>query len=240
MLIIGIAGAHSGSGKTKIAEMLLKGLATTNPLSKKRWAAIKYTKTELYWSVTDNEEDINADNKDTSRLSSAGAEKVVWIKSPPESLGEAVPIAMSLIGDFDGLIVEGNSLVEFLSPAVVVFLNPTNSLLIKPSSERILRKADIVINHQDCIDIGVIPEKSFVYTLKGNYTADQKELVRLIEDVLLKKEIKKTLTERSQNGRISCKEARRIAEELAVPYKMVGELANELKIKIFACELGCF
>ncbi|MCX8070574.1 MAG: hypothetical protein N2738_08745, partial [Thermodesulfovibrionales bacterium] len=81
---------------------------------------------------------------------------------------------------------------------------------------------------------------SYVYTLKGDEEEDQKELVRLIEDVLLKKEIQKRLIEQSQGGRISCKEARRIAEDLSVPYKIVGEIANELKIKIYACELGCF
>jgi hypothetical protein len=42
------------------------------------------------------------------------------------------------------------------------------------------------------------------------------------------------------NGRLPCAAARRIAEELSVPYKEVGGTADELKIKITGCELGCF
>jgi len=41
-------------------------------------------------------------------------------------------------------------------------------------------------------------------------------------------------------GKISCPVARKIAEELSVPYKEVGRKADELSIKITGCELGCF
>jgi hypothetical protein len=42
------------------------------------------------------------------------------------------------------------------------------------------------------------------------------------------------------DNRISCAAARRIAEEAGVPYKAVGDAANELGIRITACQLGCF
>jgi hypothetical protein len=48
------------------------------------------------------------------------------------------------------------------------------------------------------------------------------------------------LREASPAGRISCEEARSLAEELALPYALLGEAANELGIKIFGCQLGCF
>lgn len=54
------------------------------------------------------------------------------------------------------------------------------------------------------------------------------------------KEARDMLLKLSANGSISCTEARRIAEELGLPKKSLGDLANELKIKIRACELGCF
>lgn len=44
----------------------------------------------------------------------------------------------------------------------------------------------------------------------------------------------------SRDGRISCTVARRVAEEMGVPVRRVGEAADELGIKIYACELGCF
>lgn len=55
-----------------------------------------------------------------------------------------------------------------------------------------------------------------------------------------KKEIENILKTRSAEGRITCSDARTIAEKLGVPYKEVGKTANELKIKIKDCELGCF
>ena len=52
--------------------------------------------------------------------------------------------------------------------------------------------------------------------------------------------ISESLKAKAVDGRISCSLARKIAEELGVPYKEVGDAANELKIKIKNCELGCF
>ena len=49
-------------------------------------------------------------------------------------------------------------------------------------------------------------------------------------------EIKK----KAVNNRLPCPVARRIAEELSVPYKEIGKNADELKVKITGCELGCF
>jgi len=52
--------------------------------------------------------------------------------------------------------------------------------------------------------------------------------------------ISETLKVKAVEGRISCSLARKIAEELGVPYKEVGDAANKLNIKIKNCELGCF
>jgi len=52
--------------------------------------------------------------------------------------------------------------------------------------------------------------------------------------------IKELLMKKAVDGRISCPAARKIAEELSVPYKEVGRSADELRIKIAGCELGCF
>jgi hypothetical protein len=41
-------------------------------------------------------------------------------------------------------------------------------------------------------------------------------------------------------GKIPCAAAFRLAEELGLSRKDLGELLNELKIKIIQCQLGCF
>jgi hypothetical protein len=42
------------------------------------------------------------------------------------------------------------------------------------------------------------------------------------------------------NNRLSCEKARELAEELKVPVSEIGKICNVLKIKITACQLGCF
>lgn len=52
--------------------------------------------------------------------------------------------------------------------------------------------------------------------------------------------IKKRLLEVAQNGRLQCAGALSIASSFGVPTKDVGDVADELNIKISKCQLGCF
>ena len=49
-------------------------------------------------------------------------------------------------------------------------------------------------------------------------------------------QIEETVTD----NRISCKKALEIADENGISRNKMGELLNELKIKIRQCQLGCF
>lgn len=44
----------------------------------------------------------------------------------------------------------------------------------------------------------------------------------------------------AKDGKISCKQAQKLADEEGIPYNDMGGLLNELKIKISSCQLGCF
>lgn len=59
--------------------------------------------------------------------------------------------------------------------------------------------------------------------------------VGVSEEILT--EVKKAA---SDDGKISCPKARRLAKELGVSPKLVGKACDELGIKIKDCELGCF
>ncbi|MCL1817087.1 MAG: hypothetical protein FWG43_05755 [Clostridiales bacterium] len=48
------------------------------------------------------------------------------------------------------------------------------------------------------------------------------------------------LAEAAPSGRISCENARLLAEDLNLPYDTVGEAANELGVKVYGCQLGCY
>lgn len=44
----------------------------------------------------------------------------------------------------------------------------------------------------------------------------------------------------SKHGKIACRQALKIAEEMGVSPRKIGALLNKLKIKIVSCQLGCF
>jgi hypothetical protein len=54
------------------------------------------------------------------------------------------------------------------------------------------------------------------------------------------KEVKARIQAAAPNGRIPCVAAFQLAEELGLTRSRLGELFNELNIKISQCQLGCF
>ncbi len=44
----------------------------------------------------------------------------------------------------------------------------------------------------------------------------------------------------AENNRLTCERAHALAQELNVTLREIGALCDELKIKIAACQLGCF
>lgn len=53
-------------------------------------------------------------------------------------------------------------------------------------------------------------------------------------------QVKEKILEKAKDGRLACKTALALAEELGVPPLKVGDLATRTNIKIVACQLGCF
>ena len=53
-------------------------------------------------------------------------------------------------------------------------------------------------------------------------------------------EIAAKLKEVARDGKIACAMAQKIALENKIPMKQVGEILNQMKIKIMQCQLGCF
>ena len=53
-------------------------------------------------------------------------------------------------------------------------------------------------------------------------------------------QVRGMITEKQSNGRISCKAAFDIAEQAGIPRRKIGQIIDEMKIKIHSCQLGCF
>ena len=53
-------------------------------------------------------------------------------------------------------------------------------------------------------------------------------------------DVKSKIRAAAPEGKIPCATAFRLAEELGISRKEMGNFLNELRIKIIQCELGCF
>ncbi len=53
-------------------------------------------------------------------------------------------------------------------------------------------------------------------------------------------EIKELIVKGQEDQRITCPAAFKIAQEAGVSRKRIGEILNEMEIRICACQLGCF
>ncbi|MBI5204295.1 MAG: hypothetical protein HZA11_05190 [Nitrospirae bacterium] len=113
------------------------------------WGAIKYTKTAIYSSITDSLDILAQENKDTARLLKAGAENVLWVQSPAEGLEEVMPLAVTRLLHLSGIIIEGNSAIEFLKPDVVIFIFGRDTGTLKKSAVKILDMADIILFEEE-------------------------------------------------------------------------------------------
>lgn len=139
--IVSITGAYSGCGKTFIAEAVIKGI----PI---KWGAIKYTRTSLYSSISDDTATIEREGKDTDRLKSAGADKVLWLRSPKNALYDVLQTAREKLSGCEAIIVEGNSPADILNPAFLIFVFGDDPTRVKPSAMRLIERADCLLYKQ--------------------------------------------------------------------------------------------
>ena len=155
MRIITVSGAHSGVGKTTVAEALLKKL--------KGWSCLKVTvrhnggfcptgrdcgvcdTLSSKFCIVSDENIIEEKDKDTQRFKASGAKKVLWLKAKPEGLKQGLKKAIAKFKGAKGLIIEGNSALRYIEPDLAIFLKRKNSLL-KDSAWPAIKKADLVLN----------------------------------------------------------------------------------------------
>lgn len=57
---------------------------------------------------------------------------------------------------------------------------------------------------------------------------------------MTQEELRSKIRAAAPEGKIPCAAAFRLAEELQISRQDLGDLLNELRIKIIQCQLGCF
>jgi molybdopterin-guanine dinucleotide biosynthesis protein len=156
MKVVCVTGATSGVGKTTLAEKLLSRLSN--------WAACKVTacvggkehrcprgKSETCgvcaslrqnYVIEEADDIINMPGTDTGRLLSAGAMKVLWIKSKPAYLHTAIDTVMKRLQGFDGVVFEGNHALKNLVPDLAVMVLSADGRY-KRSAKQVIDRIDL-------------------------------------------------------------------------------------------------
>lgn len=144
-----IVGGHSRNlGKTSVVAGLIAGLP------ERCWTAVKITQHghgicaagERTWTM--NEEQDPAGRGDTCRFLRAGARRAFWVRTRSGRLGDALPALRRMIAHSGNVILESNSLVQFLQPDVYLTVLDLATRDFKPSAREALALADAVILHE--------------------------------------------------------------------------------------------
>lgn len=155
----------------------------SHALSGHGWGAIKYTKTAIYSSIVDDPVILRQKDKDTERLLRAGAENVLWVQSPNDGLEEVMHLAVDRLSNLKGIIIEGNSAIEFLKPDVVIFIFGGENKPSKSSAMKILDMTDIILFQQEPPVILPAGAKKFKVTISpvSGFDAFIKYINRLLK-----------------------------------------------------------
>ncbi|MCF8001867.1 MAG: molybdopterin-guanine dinucleotide biosynthesis protein MobB [Halanaerobiales bacterium] len=135
-----VSSKRKGLGKTTLIEKIIKNL-------KGDIIVIKSSIHDKYdgFKLIEEKEIIEEDNTDTSIFNKAGAQKVYYLKSNKESLKEGMKNSLNNIKDYDYLLVEGNSIIEFINFNLIFYLDKRGGDK-KDSAEMCKNRADVIIN----------------------------------------------------------------------------------------------
>jgi len=61
-----------------------------------------------------------------------------------------------------------------------------------------------------------------------------------MEFIMDREKIEKAIKEKSKDGKIPCAICFKIAEDFGISKREMGQILNEINIRISQCQLGCF
>ena len=150
-----VVGGHSRNlGKTSVVAGLIRKLKHRN------WTAVKITQYGHGVCARDNHvcgceagpehafalsEEYEPNRTDSGRYLAAGARRSFWLRTPAGGLECAVPTLRKIVSASENVILESNSVVEFLRPDTFVMLLDFACEDFKASSLRLLDRADAFV-----------------------------------------------------------------------------------------------
>ena len=99
----------------------------------------------------DDEQD-RSDRTDSSRFLVAGAARSLWVRTRQGCLGEYLPRLWREIGSTSNVIMESNSVLEFLRPELYLMVLDPAKADFKESARRFLDLADAFVLRAPCQD----------------------------------------------------------------------------------------
>ena len=153
-----VVGGHSRSvGKTSVVAGLI------HALPERDWTAVKITQyghgicsahgEPCECAVQDHtlaitEERDRAGDSDTSRFLAAGAKRSFWVRTRQGYLAEAMPALRTRLAGASDVIVESNSVMQFLRPDLYLVVLDFETADFKSSARQFLDLASAVILHK--------------------------------------------------------------------------------------------
>jgi hypothetical protein len=159
-MAIVVIGGHSRSvGKTSVVAGLIAALPEFN------WTALKITQFghgicsadgkpcdcdtgDDHFRALSDEKDVSGET-DTSRFLVAGAARSIWVRTRQGKLGDAMPDIHRKIAGAENVIMESNSILQFLTPDVYLSVLDAATEDFKDSAREYLDRADGIILHKN-------------------------------------------------------------------------------------------
>jgi hypothetical protein len=155
MKLLVVGGQGRKVGKTSVIAGLVRGL---NSLA---WTAVKISHHggEADWQDTQSADDLPAHldflwteekdpngHDDTSRYLAAGARRALWMRARGGTLVQALPGLLKALEGDEHVIMESNSILAFLKPAVFLFVIDETRQELKASARQFLPRADALVS----------------------------------------------------------------------------------------------
>ena len=157
-----VVGGHTRNiGKTSVMTGLISALESFD------WTAVKITQYGHGICSRDgkpcgcepkehpfvlSEEQNPRGRADTCRYLAAGARRSLWLRVRQGQLGEAFPLLEKALSADRWVMIESNSILEFLTPALYLVVLDSLTGDFKPSARRFLERADALVPIESRLD----------------------------------------------------------------------------------------
>ena len=114
-----------------------------------------------------NEEHDATGSHDTGRMLRAGARRALWVRAPQGRLGEAMPGLRERLGNDDQVLIESNSILDYMQADVYLPLLDYSQPDFKASTARLLARAAALVTvgheatHQSWPSVGALTKPRF-------------------------------------------------------------------------------